>query len=135
MNLFVYGSLMSRSELERVLGRPYKGDYRPHRLHGYRREWQASSGEVAYLGLRKDAASSVSGFLIELTDADLEKLDDWEPGYRRVPVENFEVYMSMAGPRKNIASFVLRSYLHMVQQIAPEPLPEIPSHMTIVEDD
>ena len=38
MNLFVYGSLMSRPELERVLGRPYEGEYRPHKLHGYRRE-------------------------------------------------------------------------------------------------
>ena len=135
MKLFVYGSLMSRTELERVLGRSYDGEYRPHRLRGYRREWQVSDGEMAYLGLRKDAASSISGFLIELTGADLEKLDDWEPGYHRVLIENFEVYMSTVEQQTKTESFVLRSYLNMVQQVAPEPLPKVPPHMTIVEDD
>jgi len=133
--LFVYGSLMSRTELERVLGHPYAGDYRPHALLGYRREWQVSDGEMAYLGLRKDAASSISGFLISLTEADLKKLDDWEPGYNRVPIENFQVYMSTVEQQRRSESFVLRSYLNMVQQVAPEPLPKVPPHMTIVEDD
>ena len=134
MTLFVYGRLMSPAELNRVLGRAYTGGYRPHTLTGYRRTWTALDGEIAYLDLKTRAGSSVKGFLVDLTEEDFNRLDDWELGYQRVSLGGMHFFMS-APDRRQSGSFVLRSYLRLVQSVTPEPLPDIPKNLTTVDDE
>lgn len=131
-SLFVYGSLMARVELERVLGRPYEGPYRPHVLYGYQRKWTAVDGEIAYLDLYEDSDAKTTGFLVEISNEDLERLDTWETGYQRVDAGSFQVYVSKSEYRRT-GKVVLQSYLELVQPILGEVLPPIPDHLRVVD--
>jgi gamma-glutamylcyclotransferase (GGCT)/AIG2-like uncharacterized protein YtfP len=132
MKLFVYGSLMLRSELERVLGRAYDGVYTPFALNGYRRDWSASDTGLAYLNLTPDPDAITRGFVLEIHPDDAERLDAQEPTYRRVRIGDFETYICRPEYRDK-GSAVLRQYWLLVQSALGEPLPELPGHLTMTD--
>lgn len=129
--LFVYGSLMVRAELERVLGRPYDGTFEPYVLRGYVRDWSASEGGYAYLNLRPDADGFTAGFVISVDD--FVPLDAWESTYSRVPVGDVEIYIcrpEFCGK----ASVVSRRYRTLVQSAIEQALPELPGHLSVADE-
>ena len=100
--VFGYASLVSSASASQTLGRPVQPI--PARLRGWRRAWtlardnaasektfaRPDGSEPAYcLGLNLEAdgpPSGPNGALIELTEAELERLDVREVRYRRVEV-------------------------------------------------
>jgi gamma-glutamylcyclotransferase (GGCT)/AIG2-like uncharacterized protein YtfP len=133
MKLFVYGSLMSRSVLERVLGCAYNGEFRRYSLPGHRRDWSASENGLAYLNVVVDSASTVEGFILELDRAHLARLDEWEPTYERVHIGDVETYVCRPEFR-NKGAAVLRSYWQLVQATLGQALPELPGHLTMTDE-
>lgn len=103
--VFGYGSLVDAESAGRTLGRPVNG-VRPARLPGWRRRWSLfrdnlgeektfaiePGGEVPpyVLGLNvepfPDSPDGPNGVLIEVTEAELERLDLREMRYDRVDV-------------------------------------------------
>jgi hypothetical protein len=101
--VFGYASLVSPQSAAQTLGRPVAGTI-PARLHGWARGWtlgrEQSKSEKTFarpdgtmprfcLGLNLDPAPDApapNGVLIELTEAELERLDLREIRYRRVDV-------------------------------------------------
>jgi cation transport regulator ChaC len=97
--VFGYGSLLSRSSLERTLGRAYDGPFVPCALRGWRRSWDVAMPNEAYyalhgghrlmpryilyLNVRPDAGSLVNGVAFVVTAAELAALDAREWIYDR----------------------------------------------------
>jgi cation transport regulator ChaC len=147
--LFAYGSLVSVPSAERTLGRPVK-----HagivRLSGWRRRWSqvrdnratektfadASTGAVPShcMGLNIEPRVSgpgPNGVLIEVSEAELDRLDAREIRYRRVDLTDavrsgdaataFERVVSFMAKPENFAptpplgAVVLAPYLHAVE--------------------
>ena len=89
VRLFVYGSLMDRTTLGRVLGRPYRGEQLRARLPGHARRHDPG---YDYPLLFPDPSASTDGLLLlDLTESDLPALDAYEDvaegAYERQPVE------------------------------------------------
>jgi cation transport regulator ChaC len=98
--VFAYGSLVSRASAEGTLGRPL-GRFEPATLRGWRRGFfqarhnptcekpfaRAEGGElpefILALGLEPDPTGEVNGALIELTEAEADRLDGRELRYER----------------------------------------------------
>lgn len=104
LGLFGYGSLVLRESASMTLGRP-AGDLRPVRLHDWRRRFSQRRDNLTcektfecdggrrpewILGLNveegEDGAGPVNGVIIELTNAELDRLDVREIRYDRVDV-------------------------------------------------
>ncbi len=105
--VFAYGSLVSPQSFEQTLGRA-PAELHPRRLLGWRRRWsivrdnlaaektfaRESDGElprwIVGLNVERDAAagpeSAPNGALIEVSEAELERLDLREMRYDRVEV-------------------------------------------------
>ena len=83
--LFVYGTLLEGSIQELVIGRRITGE--PAVLAGFRRTTTLQSGG-AYPILVEDAdATPVEGQILEVTDEELARLDEYEgDAYRRLQV-------------------------------------------------
>jgi cation transport regulator ChaC len=104
VGLFGYGSLVLRESASMTLGRPI-GELRPARLHDWRRRFSQRRDNLTcektfeceggwrpewILGLNveegEDGAAPVNGVVIELTEAELDRLDSREIRYDRVEV-------------------------------------------------
>ena len=104
VGLFGYGSLVLRESASMTLGRPI-GELRPARLHDWRRRFSQRRDNLTcektfeceggwrpewILGLNveegEDGAGPVNGVVIELTEAELDRLDSREIRYDRVEV-------------------------------------------------
>jgi cation transport regulator ChaC len=104
VGVFGYGSLVLPESIEMTLGRPV-GMGRPARLRGWRRRFSQSRDNLTcektfecdggrrpewILGLNvergEDAAGPVNGVVIEVADAELDRLDIREIRYDRVAV-------------------------------------------------
>ncbi|HEY6637192.1 MAG TPA: gamma-glutamylcyclotransferase family protein [Solirubrobacterales bacterium] len=104
LGLFGYGSLVLDESASMTLGRP-AGELRPVRLHHWRRRFSQRRDNLTcektfecdggwrpewILGLNveegEDEAGPVNGVLIELTEAELDRLDIREIRYDRVDV-------------------------------------------------
>ena len=100
VNLFAYGTLMTADGLKGVLGRRVHGlVFRPARLPGWRRVWNAYREEWqgGVLNVERAPSSSVLGVLVEgLTDADLGRLDAQEATH--LPRETVMVEPRGGGP-------------------------------------
>lgn len=101
--VFAYGSLASLASAERTLGRPVTHGA-PARLAGWQRRWSQLRDNIATektfaraddgtlppycLGLNVERASGPgpNGALIEVTEAELERLDAREIRYERIDV-------------------------------------------------
>jgi hypothetical protein len=101
--VFGFGSLVSRASAAQTLGRELEPPI-PVRLHGWRRDWSLArdnaASEKAFaladgtrpshclgLNLEPDAAAPApNGALLELSEAELERLDLREIRYERVEV-------------------------------------------------
>jgi gamma-glutamylcyclotransferase (GGCT)/AIG2-like uncharacterized protein YtfP len=132
MKLFVYGSLVARPELDRVLGRKYDGPFLPSVLEGYQRDWSASENGWAYLNLTPAAGCSTNGFVLEIDGSDLERLDAWESTYERVKAGDLETYVCRPEFRDK-GSHVLRSYWLLVKSALGESLPQLPGHLAVTD--
>ena len=79
--LFVYGTLMEPGVQERVFGRIVPGE--PDRLTGYNKGNIRLGGRV-YPIVRPSPGSSVTGLVLQLSQAELELADRYETSaYRR----------------------------------------------------
>jgi cation transport regulator ChaC len=104
LGLFGYGSLVLHESASMTLGRP-AGELRPARLHDWRRRFSQRRDNLTcektfecaggwrpewVLGLNvengEDDAGPVNGVVIELTEAELDRLDIREIRYDRVDV-------------------------------------------------
>jgi Gamma-glutamyl cyclotransferase, AIG2-like len=104
LGLFGYGSLVLHESAAMTLGRP-AGELRPAHLHGWRRRFSQRRDNLTcektfecaggrrpewILGLNveegEDDAGPVNGVIIELTEAELDRLDIREIRYDRVDV-------------------------------------------------
>jgi cation transport regulator ChaC len=143
--LFAYGSLVSGPSAERTLGRPVESTALA-RLAGWRRRWSqvrdnpatektfahAETGTVPAhcLGLnieRDDGGAGPNGALIEVSEAELERLDLREIRYRRVDVTDtigstaFERVVTFTARSENFApapppgAVILAPYLRAVE--------------------
>jgi cation transport regulator ChaC len=132
--VFGYASLVSIESAAETLERPIRG-FRPARLHGWRRRWsQARDNHRAEktfaladgtlpdycLGLNvepgEDEAGPVNGVLIELTEAELERLDLREIRYHRAEVTDL-IAAEGSLPERVI------TYTAKESNFAPEPPP------------
>jgi cation transport regulator ChaC len=103
--VFGYASLVSAESAAVTLGRPEPLEVRPARLHGWKRRWSQARdnlrsektfaladgrvpAHVLALNVERgeDPAGPVNGVLIELTEAELDRLDLREIRYDRVEV-------------------------------------------------
>jgi cation transport regulator ChaC len=130
--IFAYGSLASLASAERTLGRPVE-HAAAARLPGWRRRWSTVRDNLAAektfarpddgtlppfclgLNLEPAAAPAPNGVLVEVTEAELERLDRRELRYRRVEVSR-EVATADAHPFEGVVTFVAR-----VENFAPSP--------------
>jgi hypothetical protein len=104
LGLFGYGSLVLHASASMTLGRP-AGELRPARLHGWKRRFSQRRDNLTcektfecaeewrpewVLGLNvesgEDDAGPVNGVVIEMTEAELDRLDIREIRYDRVEV-------------------------------------------------
>ncbi len=104
LGLFGYGSLVLRESASMTLGRPV-GELRPARLHGWKRRFSQRRDNLTcektfecldghrpewILGLNveegEDDAGPVNGVVIELSEAELDRLDIREIRYDRVDI-------------------------------------------------
>jgi cation transport regulator ChaC len=97
--VFGYGSLLSRSSLQRTLQRPYDGPFVPCVLAGWRRSWDVAMPNqsyyalqgparliprhILYLNIRPESTSFVNGVVFVVTAAELAALDAREWIYDR----------------------------------------------------
>ena len=133
--VFGYASLVSAESASATLGRPVPTPLRPARLRGWRRRWsQARDNHRAEktfalpdgslpdycLGLNvergEDDAGPVNGVLIELREAELDRLDIREIRYDRVEVTDL---IEAEGP---LPERVI-TYTAKQANFAPEPPP------------
>ena len=103
--VFGYGSLVSARSAATTLGRPEPTPLRPARLRGWRRRWSQARDNhrseksfaladgslpphVLSLNVERgeDDAGPVNGVLIELTEAEFDRLDLREVRYNRIEV-------------------------------------------------
>ena len=131
LGLFGYGSLVLPESASMTLGRP-AGELRPVRLHDWRRRFSQRRDNLTcektfecddgwrpewILGLnveeREDAAGPVNGVVIELSEAELDRLDIREIRYDRVDVSG-----SIEGddPPARIVTYTAKPF-----HFAPEP--------------
>jgi cation transport regulator ChaC len=134
--LFAYGSLVSLPSAEATLGRPvdHAGIVR---LDGWRRRWSqvrdnratektfahAETGAVPThcLGLnieRDDVDAGPNGALIEVSEAELERLDSREIRYRRVDVTEAARAGDASLPFERVVTFAAKP-----ENFAPAPPP------------
>jgi hypothetical protein len=134
MRLFVYGSLMDRTEVGRALGVAYAGPMDPHVLPGYFRTWTGWEEDFVYLNLEPAAGRSTAGVLLDLNDTQLRALDVNEPTYARVKIGDVEAYIAKPEFRGR-GSVVRGSYLRLVRAaLKDEPFPELPGHLTVADE-
>ncbi len=83
--LFAYGTLREPATQQKLLGRTL-GDGQPDTLRGYRLA-RLTGIHFVYSILQPHAGSTVEGVLFEVTQDELEQLDDYEgEAYQRVSV-------------------------------------------------
>lgn len=83
--LFTYGTLRDPATQEQLLGRTL-GDGQPDTLRGYRLA-KLTGIHFVYSILQPHSGSTVDGMLFEVTQEELEQLDDYEgEAYQRVSV-------------------------------------------------
>jgi cation transport regulator ChaC len=127
--VFAYGSLVSRASAELTLGRPL-GRFEPATLRGWRRGYfqarhnptceksfaRAEGGElpefILALGLERDPQGEVNGALIELTEAEADRLDARELRYERRDVT------ADVAPQGFASAF---TYVARAENRAPQP--------------
>ncbi len=146
VGVFGYGSLVLPESLEMTLGRPV-GISPPARLHGWRRRFSQARDNLTcektfecdggrrpewILGLNveaeEDEAGPVNGVVIELADAELDRLDLREIRYDRVDVtglvegeelpERIITYMAKPGhyaPEPPEDAVILRTYANAIE--------------------
>lgn len=133
--VFGYASLVSAESASATLGRPVPTPLRPARLRGWRRRWSQArdnhrsektfaldNGDLPdyCLGLNvergEDPAGPVNGVVIELTEAELDRLDIREIRYDRVEVTDL---IEAAGPLPDL----IITYTAKATNFAPEPPP------------
>jgi cation transport regulator ChaC len=146
VGVFGYGSLVLPESLEMTLGRPV-GISRPARLHGWRRRFSQARDNLTcektfecdggrrpvwILGLNveagEDEAGPVNGVVIELADAELDRLDLREIRYDRVDVtglvegeelpERIITYTAKPGhyaPEPPEDAVILRTYANAIE--------------------
>jgi cation transport regulator ChaC len=131
VGLFGYGSLVLPGSAEMTLGRPV-GEPRPARLRGWRRRFSQARDNLTcektfeladgrrpewILGLNvergEDDAGPVNGVVIELSDAELDRLDIREIRYNRVEVSEL---VDGDGLPERIVTYSAKS-----AHFAPEP--------------
>ncbi len=129
--LFGYGSLVLNESASMTLGRP-AGELRPARLHDWRRRFSQRRDNLTcektfecsggwrpewILGLNvedgEDEAGPVNGVVIELTEAELDRLDVREIRYDRVEVTG---EVQGLGLPKRIVTYTAKEF-----HFAPEP--------------
>lgn len=140
--VFAYGSLVDPGSASLTLGRPVPAPV-PARLDGWRRRWSVfrdnrsaektfavkETGEVPpwIFGLNvdrsPDATPGVVGALLEVTEAELDRLDVREMRYRRADVTADVRQAQAAGaegeaPFDSVTAFIAEPAHH-----APDPLP------------
>jgi cation transport regulator ChaC len=132
--VFGYGSLVSAASASLTLGRAVPPP-RPARLHGWRRRWSEKRDNLTcektfaladgrcpewILGLNlepgEDQAGSVNGVLLELSEAELERLDIREIRYDRVEVTDL-----VDGTESSINADRIVAYAAKPAHHAPEP--------------
>ncbi len=80
-NLFVYGTLKDPQSRKQVLGRVVTGT--PDALQGYGMTQIEIGGEV-YPALEPKARNIINGLVLQITDEELKKADDYETSaYKR----------------------------------------------------
>ncbi len=100
--VFGYGSLLSIASLERTLGRTYTGPFVVCSVDGWRRTWNVSMpndafvyreqgrwvtpAKIFYLNVEPDAGRAVNGVLFVVNDEELRRFDAREWIYDRVDV-------------------------------------------------
>ena len=122
--VFAYGSLASLASLERTLGRPVEHAALA-RLPGWRRRWSQARDNLASektfaladggavppyclgLNLERAAGAGPNGALIEVSEAELERLDTREIRYDRVEVTG-EIAIEEGPPFDRTFSFVAK---------------------------
>ena len=83
--LFVYGTLLEGSIQELVIGRRIAGEAAV--LTGYRRTTTILGGGAYPILVEDSDAPAVEGQILDVTDDELARLDEYEgEGYRRVQV-------------------------------------------------
>jgi hypothetical protein len=131
LGLFGYGSLVLRESASMTLGRP-AGDPRPVRLHDWRRRFSQRRDNLTcektfeceggwrpewILGLNveqgEDEAGPVNGVVIELGEAELDRLDLREIRYDRVEVTDS---VEGEGLPERIVTYTAKPF-----HFAPEP--------------
>jgi len=147
--VFGYASLVSARSAAETLGRPVPTPLRPARLRGWRRRWSQARdnhrSEKTFalpdgslpdycLGLNvergEDDAGPVNGVLIELTEAELDRLDIREIRYDRVEVTDL---IDADGPLPELVI----TYTAKEANFAPEPPPGtiiLDSYATAIEE-
>lgn len=117
-----YGSLMSRSSLERTLGRTYTGPFLQCTVRGWRRTWDAAvpnrkfyaervEGRITprailYLNVTRDPPTTINGVIFVVNQEELAAYDQRESIYERVDVradldvevEGGPIYMYVCRP-------------------------------------
>lgn len=73
--LFAYGTLLDEPVQRQIIGRAVTTA--PNMLHGYRKD-QLNLGTETYPRITPDAAASVSGGVLLLTEAELARTDAYE---------------------------------------------------------
>lgn len=146
LGLFGYGSLVLHESASMTLGRP-AGELRPARLHGWRRRFSQRRDNLTcektfeceggwrpewILGLNveegEDDAGPVNGVVIELSEAELDRLDIREIRYDRIDVtgsievddlpERIVTYTAKAfhfAPEPPDEAVILRTYAEAVE--------------------
>jgi cation transport regulator ChaC len=131
LGLFGYGSLVLHESASMTLGRP-AGDLLPVRLHDWRRRFSQRRDNLTcektfecdggrrpewILGLNveegEDEAGPVNGVVIELTEAELDRLDIREIRYDRVDVSGS---LEGTGLPERIVTYTAKPF-----HFAPEP--------------
>lgn len=79
--IFIYGTLANSEIQKEICGRIIKGT--PDSLRGYKRSQIEIEGEI-YPLIVSDANARVDGLVIEVTEEELEKIDEYETNaYKR----------------------------------------------------
>lgn len=134
--VFAYASLVSAESAAITLGRPERVELRRARLRGWKRRWSQARdnrrsektfaladgrvpGHVLALNLERDddPAGPVNGVLLELSVAELDRLDLREIRYDRVEVTDL-IEADGPVPERVIA------YTAKTANFAPEPPPD-----------
>jgi hypothetical protein len=135
--LFAYGSLVSPESAARTLGRPFPPPS-PFRLPGWRRRWSAARDNLAFektfaraddgalphhvvgLNLERsdDPELAPNGALLELSEAELERLD-----LREIRYERADVTAEANAAANNLFDLVI-AYVAKPVHYAPEPPPD-----------